>query len=230
MQFRISLISDFEANSRTLMNELQTTAKDIVLSATKGKYTDICETIIDGSEFASEEVSYSAYVAAKLPERTTLSEMFENFQKAIEAFNNGSSFQNGHLKANFRESGIIPMNTSYSRFMVFENIGYCTNLVALTKRQMCRIVVFRNHAWVASNTVSVNGVEFDETEYFEFIQRNVTEYIGICVKTYVEKILSKQKIADSNLMKSDSYKIIYSPLLVVLFVLFSPLYTFMQGV
>lgn len=203
MQFRIGLISDYEEKSLPSVYELKETAESIVLSTTNGKPTDICQSAIDGVTIITEGVMQSGYVAARIPEQSTIFKIYETFQKAIEAFNNKSSFENGHLRATITETGIIPINLSASRFMTFENTGHCTDLVALSKRQLCRFVVFHYHNTLADNIISVNNVEFDNTEYFKFTKDGFTEpSVGICEETYVGKVLSKHPIADYDLMKS----------------------------
>lgn len=190
LQFQMDFVFNDKDISLPSHLSLQRTAEEITIEASKGKDFDICESNVDGTIITPSSVVVSLYVAARLSVPANINDVYESFKQTVNIFNIGQTDSAESFTVNVRDSKMVPYYPDYSHFMVFENQGNCGQLAALSKRQFCQLVVFRNYDFVASNLVSINGTTFDETEFVILGEKNFTEsFVGVCEDTYVNKIL-----------------------------------------
>lgn len=198
LQFQMSFIFDRKMQTLPLPSLLIEAANNISATAIDGNIDDICESEIIDSRVNENEVNFSVYVAIKLTTPTNLADVFDNFQRTLEMFNNEQVESGNFFKVKIQDTEIVPFEPNLSRFIAFPSSSYyCTDLVAVTNRQLCRLVLFQNYELVSNDfdLATVGGIQFAKTEYF-FINTNSDHppSIGICEDTYVEKL--KFKLGD----------------------------------
>lgn len=79
-----------------------------------------------------------------------------------------------------------PENKLFSRYLDSES---CGTSIALSERQFCPFVVFRNHTWLANDVIEVDGITFQGQEYILSYAETSDWLVYICEDTYVGRKL-----------------------------------------
>lgn len=79
-----------------------------------------------------------------------------------------------------------PENKLFSRYL--DSVS-CGTSIALSERQFCRFVVFRNHTWLANDIIEVDGITFQGQEYILSYADTSDWLVYICEDTYVGRKL-----------------------------------------
>lgn len=207
LQFQINFIFDIKKQVLPNYVDLMETGENIALTATNGDYADICEVDIIETSLTEKSIEISLYIATKLYKPASLSEVYERFERTLDIFNNAQVVSGNNFTVKMRDTDLASFDPSYSRFISFNRGSNCQQLAAISKLQICRLVVFQNYVMFNRNLISISGLQFNSAEFFRIKMDNVTQpRVAICEETFVKKVQSRTGMENQNQKTSNGDK------------------------
>lgn len=197
LQFQINFIVDMKNQTLPSESFFIAKAKYIILTVVNGTDRGMCDLAVTNVTEKGDSQVISLYVASRLARPANILDIYEQFQTILVLFNNKQDSSGYIFKAESKESDIAEFGPNNSYFIAFQTnrTNHCSKLVAISKRQVCRRVVFDRYIRLDLDVIVVDDILFNGAEFFYFNKGNVTQpSVAICEDTYVNKILTKKGI------------------------------------
>lgn len=194
VSFQYRLDFNFKSKDQILpgFDSLLNNAKPLVLKP--GVPDDfICESRIIGTRLEGGNVVIEAIISRFVENVTRMREAFNEVKEKIADINEQNKVDGILYTISLGESPFLTLLTNESRFLSYDSY-FCTNLIAMSERQFCRLVAVQNYE-KSYGEIIVNGTVFRDHEFFYSFDETTGTTAYICEDLYTTRMARKESLS-----------------------------------